>query len=111
MLARVISCAVIGLDGVVVEVEVDTGQGLPKITIVGLPDAAVQESKERVQSAIKNAGLYFPRKKMTVNLAPASVRNRSDTFGLSVWSYVKYARRIHRPCWPSHAARCWFGNA
>jgi len=48
MLARVYSCAVIGLDGVVVEVEVDSGQGLPKIIIVGLPDAAVQESRERV---------------------------------------------------------------
>ena len=84
MLARVISCAVIGLDGVVVEVEVDTGQGLPKITIVGLPDAAVQESKERVQSAIKNAGLYFPRKKMTVNLAPASVRKFGPIYDLPI---------------------------
>ena len=53
MLARVFSCAVIGLEGVVVEVEVDTSQGLPSIVIVGLPDAAVQESRERVQSAIK----------------------------------------------------------
>ncbi|MBP7355531.1 MAG: magnesium chelatase, partial [Longilinea sp.] len=57
MLARVLSCAVIGLDGVIVEVEVDTGPGLPSIVIVGLPDAAVQESRERVQAAIKNAGL------------------------------------------------------
>ena len=56
MLARVFSCAVIGLDGVVVEVEVDTGGGLPHMVIVGLPDAAVQESRERVQSAVKNAG-------------------------------------------------------
>jgi magnesium chelatase family protein len=60
MLARVFSCAVIGLDGVVVDVEVDTSSGLPKILIVGLPDAAVQESRERVQSAIKNSNLYFP---------------------------------------------------
>ena len=60
MLARVFSCAVIGLDGVIVDVEVDTGQGLPSIIVVGLPDAAVQESRERVQSAIKNSGLTLP---------------------------------------------------
>jgi magnesium chelatase family protein len=84
MLARVNSCAVIGLDGVVVEVEVDTGQGLPKVIIVGLPDAAVQESRERVQSAIKNAGLYFPRKKVTVNLAPASVRKVGPVYDLPI---------------------------
>ena len=61
MLARVHSCAVIGLEGEIIEVEVDTGQGLPGMTIVGLPDAAVQESRERVQAAIKNAGLPYPR--------------------------------------------------
>ena len=54
MLARVYSCAVIGLDGVIVEVEVDTAQGLPGMDIVGLPDAAVQESKQRVQAAFQN---------------------------------------------------------
>jgi len=84
MLARVNSCAVIGLDGVVVEVEVDSSQGLPKVIIVGLPDAAVQESRERVQSAIKNAGLYFPRKKITVNLAPASVRKVGPVYDLPI---------------------------
>ncbi len=84
MLARVFSCAIIGLDGVVVEVEVDTGQGLPKIIIVGLPDAAVQESRERVQMAIKNAGLYFPRKRITVNLAPASVRKEGPSYDLPI---------------------------
>ena len=84
MLARVFSCAIIGLDGVVVEVEVDTGQGLPKIIIVGLPDAAVQESRERVQMAIKNAGLYFPLKRITVNLAPASVRKEGPSYDLPI---------------------------
>ncbi|MEK6222411.1 MAG: magnesium chelatase, partial [Chloroflexota bacterium] len=84
MLAKVMSCAVIGLDGVVVEVEVDTGQGLPKVIIVGLPDAAVQESKERVAAAIKNAGLYFPRKRVTVNLAPASVRKVGPVYDLPI---------------------------
>jgi len=84
MLARVFSCAVIGLDGVVLEVEVDTGGGLPKMVIVGLPDAAVQESRERVQSAVKNSGLYYPRKKVTVNLAPASVRKEGPVYDLPI---------------------------
>jgi magnesium chelatase family protein len=84
MLARVFSCAVIGLDGVIVEVEVDTGQGLPGMTIVGLPDAAVQESRERVQAAIKNAGMFFPRKRVVVNLAPASVRKEGPAYDLPI---------------------------
>jgi magnesium chelatase family protein len=84
MLARVFSCAVIGLDGVVVEVEVDTGLGLPGMTIVGLPDAAVQESRERVQAAVKNAGIEFPRKRIIVNLAPASVRKEGPTYDLPI---------------------------
>lgn len=84
MLARVYSCAVIGLEGVIVEVEVDTGDGLPYMAIVGLPDAAVQESRERVQMAIKNAGLYYPRKRLTVNLAPASVRKEGPAYDLPI---------------------------
>jgi len=84
MLARVFSCAVIGLDGVIVEVEVDLSNGLQAMIIVGLPDAAVQESRERVQSAIKNAGLYFPRKRVTVNLAPASVRKEGPAYDLPI---------------------------
>src|SRR5512139_695815 len=84
MLARVFSCAVIGLDGVVVEVEVDTGLGLPGMTIVGLPDAAVQESRERVQAAVKNAGIDFPRKRIIVNLAPATVRKEGPAYDLPI---------------------------
>src|SRR5512135_3858901 len=84
MLARVFSCAVIGLDGVIVEVEVDFGQGLPHMAIVGLPDAAVQESRERVYSAIKNVGLFYPRKPLTVNLAPASVRKEGPAYDLPI---------------------------
>ncbi len=84
MLARVFSCAVIGLEGVVVEVEVDTGLGLPGMTIVGLPDAAVQESRERVQAAVKNAGIDFPRKRIIVNLAPASVRKEGPAYDLPI---------------------------
>ena len=84
MLARVFSCAVVGLDGILVEVEVDTGQGLPGMTIVGLPDAAVQESRERVQSAIKNAGLIYPRRRVVVNLAPASIRKEGPVYDLPI---------------------------
>ncbi len=84
MLARVYSCAVLGLDGVIVEVEVDTAGGLPKIVVVGLPDTAVQESKERVLSAIKNSGLETPRRKIRVNLAPASVRKEGPAYDLPI---------------------------
>src|ERR1051326_9470520 len=84
MLARVFSCAVIGLEGVIVEVEVDYSNGLPAVIIVGLPDAAVQESRERVQTAIKNAGLHFPRHRIVVNLAPAAVRKDGPAYDLSV---------------------------
>ncbi|MEW6650292.1 MAG: YifB family Mg chelatase-like AAA ATPase, partial [Chloroflexota bacterium] len=62
----------------------DTGQGLPTMVIVGLPDAAVQESRERVQMAIKNTGLFFPRKRITVNLAPASVRKEGPAYDLPI---------------------------
>ncbi len=84
MLAKVFSCAVIGLDGVVVEVEVDTGRGLPSFVIVGLPDAAVQESRERVQAAVKNAGFYFPNQRVTVNLAPAAIRKEGPAYDLPI---------------------------
>ena len=84
MLASVHSCAVIGLDGVIVEVEVDTGVGLPGMDIVGLPDAAVQESRQRVQAAVKNAGLPYPRRRMVVNLAPATVRKEGPTYDLPI---------------------------
>ncbi len=72
MLAKVSSCAVVGLDGEVVQVEVDISQGLPAFSIVGLPDTAVQESKERVRSAVRNSGHEFPLRRITVNLAPAA---------------------------------------
>jgi magnesium chelatase family protein len=72
MLARVFSCAVVGLDGELVDVEIDISRGLPHTTVVGLPDTAVQESKERVRSAIRNSGLTYPvNSRITINLAPA----------------------------------------
>ena len=84
MLARVFSCAVVGLEGVIVEVEVDYSNGLPAVIIVGLPDAAVQESRERVQTAVKNAGLHFPRHRIVVNLSPASIRKEGPDYDLPI---------------------------
>jgi magnesium chelatase family protein len=76
---------VIGLDGVIVQVEVDTGQGMPGgMDIVGLPDGAVQESRQRVQAAIKNIGLPYPRRRLVVNLAPATVRKEGPTYDLPI---------------------------
>lgn len=83
MLAKVFSAAVVGLDAVPVEVEVDiASQGLPSFTIVGLPDKAVEESKERVRSAIKNSGADFPAKRITVNLAPADLPKEGPSYDL-----------------------------
>src|SRR3972149_2894206 len=82
MLAKVHTAAVVGLEGAIVEGEGDTARGLPSFTIVGLPDAAVQESRERVQAAIKNAGLVFPRQRLTVNLAPAALRKEGPAYHL-----------------------------
>lgn len=84
MLAHVYSCAVIGLEGVIIDVEVDYGPGQPHMAIVGLPDEAVKESRERVYSAIKNADLAYPRQPLTVNLAPASVRKEGPFFDLPI---------------------------
>ncbi len=84
MLARIFSCAVIGLEGAIIEVEVDTGVGLPGMDLVGLPDAAVQESRQRVQAAIRNTGLPYPRRRLVVNLAPASVRKEGPTYDLPI---------------------------
>ncbi len=84
MLAKVHSAAIVGLEGEIVEVEVDTARGLPSFTIVGLPDTAVQESRERVQSAIRNAGFIFPRQRVTVNLAPAALRKEGPAYDLPI---------------------------
>ena len=82
MLARVLSSAVIGIDAYLVEVEVDIVQGLPTFTTVGLPEAAVKESRERVKSAIANSGYHFPADRITVNLAPANIKKEGTGFDL-----------------------------
>src|SRR4030065_2871464 len=84
MLARVFSSMTTGIDASLVEVEVDMVYGLPIFTIVGLPDTAVRESRERVQSAPRNAGFKLPPKKITVNLAPANVRKEGALYDLPV---------------------------
>ncbi len=95
MLAKVFSCTVTDLDGDIIEVEVDTvSEGLPGTIIVGLPDAAVQESRERVRSAIRNTGLDYPRKKITINLAPADLRKEGPFFDLPIAVGILAAARI-----------------
>ena len=84
MLAKVISCAVVGLEGAIVEVEVDISPGLPSFTIVGLPDTAVQEARERVRAAIRNSGCRFPVKRITVNLAPADLKKEGPAYDLPI---------------------------
>ena len=84
MLAKVNSAAVVGLEGRLVEVEVDISNGLPSTTIVGLPDTAVQESRERVRSAIRNSGCTFPTKRITINLAPADLKKAGPAYDLPI---------------------------
>ena len=74
MLATSRSVALIGVDAVPVEVEVDVSPGIPSFTLVGLPDQAVSEARERVRAAIRNSGYPFPAARITVNLAPADLR-------------------------------------
>ncbi|MBN9387979.1 MAG: YifB family Mg chelatase-like AAA ATPase [Chloroflexi bacterium] len=85
MLAKVLGCAVVGLDGSLVEVEVDiSNAGLPLFTVVGLPDASVNEAKERVRSAIRNSLAIFPMKRITVNLAPGDLRKEGPAYDLAI---------------------------
>ncbi len=84
MIARVQSYALSGLEGTCVTVETDVSRGIPAYEMVGLPDTAVKESKERVKSAIKNSALEFPMHKVTVNFAPAYVKKEGTSFDLPV---------------------------
>ena len=85
MLAKVYSCALVGLEGAVIEVESDLNtRALPSVTLVGLPDAAVKESTERVRAAIYNSGLTYPRGRLTVNLAPADLRKEGPAYDLPI---------------------------
>src|SRR4030065_2972173 len=83
MLAKITSGSTVGLNATLIEVEVDIpNEGLPSFTIVGLPDKAVEEAKERVRSAIKNSGADFPSSRITVNLAPAELPKAGPAYDL-----------------------------
>ena len=82
MLATAQTCAVLGLDGYIVQAEVDISPGLPAFNIAGLPDTAVQEAKERVRAALRNSGCEFPLHRITVNLAPADLKKAGPAYDL-----------------------------
>ncbi|MDD5136306.1 MAG: magnesium chelatase domain-containing protein, partial [Candidatus Omnitrophica bacterium] len=84
MVAKVYSACVIGIDAREVTVEMDTAGGLPGISIIGLPDPSVRESRDRIKAAIKNSGLPFPTRKITINLAPADVKKEGASFDLPI---------------------------
>src|SRR5258706_9356860 len=84
VLAHVLSAALHGVEAALVRVEVDVTPGLPAFTTVGLPDSAVRESRERVRTAIRNAGFAFPSDRITVNLAPAGLRKEGASFDLPI---------------------------
>lgn len=96
MLSRVLSCATYGIDGYLVDVEVDLSGGFPAFTTVGLPDNAVKESKDRVYAAIKNAGFRFPARKITVNLAPADIKKEGSSFDLPIAIGILAATQVVR---------------
>ena len=84
MPCTVISASTYGIEAYLVHVEVDTSRQLPTFTVVGLPDSAVRESRERVMAAIRNSGYEWPRRRVTVNLAPADVRKEGSAFDLAI---------------------------
>ncbi len=94
MLAKAFTAAVVGVEAFLVEVEVDISYGLPGFSLVGLPDGAVKESKERLRSAVKNGGYDFPTQRITVNLAPADVKKEGTGFDLPIAAALLCATRV-----------------
>jgi magnesium chelatase family protein len=84
MLAKIYSCAIHGVEGAIIQVEIDVANGLPTFSIVGLPDNAVRESRDRVKAAIKNCGYEFPNRRIIVNLAPADIKKEGAGFDLPI---------------------------
>jgi len=84
MISKLKSCTIYGIDSFIVEVEVDLSNGLPAFDLVGLPDTAIRESKERVRAAVKNQGFDFPIRRITVNLAPADIKKEGPQFDLPI---------------------------
>jgi len=94
MLAKVQSVALVGLDAHLIDVEVDIAGGLPQFSVVGLPDATVRESRDRVRSALKNTGFHFPAKKITVNLAPADIKKEGAGLDLAIAIGILVAEEV-----------------
>ncbi|MGO1818538.1 magnesium chelatase domain-containing protein, partial [Senegalia sp. (in: firmicutes)] len=84
MLSKINTCVLQGLDGNIVEVETDLSNGMPCFNIVGLPDASIKESKDRVRTAINNSGFKFPLNRITINLAPASLKKQGSQMDLAI---------------------------
>jgi magnesium chelatase family protein len=97
MLAKVRSVALVGLDAHLIDVEVDIAGGLPQFSVVGLPDATVKESRDRVRSALKNTGFHFPAKKITVNLAPADIKKEGAGLDLAIAIGILVAEEVIVP--------------
>ncbi len=102
MLAKVLSAGLWGLEAHLIEVEVDIGGGLPQFSIVGLPDATVRESRDRVRAALKNTGFKFPPKKITVNLAPAGIKKEGSGLELAIAIALLAAEGVIEPETISH---------
>lgn len=94
MLAKVLSAALVGLDAHLIDVEVDIAGGLPQFSVVGLPDATVRESRDRVRSALKNTGFHFPAKRITVNLAPADIKKEGAGLDLAIAIGILVAEEV-----------------
>ena len=94
MLASIQSCGLSGIDGFSVTAEINLASGMPMFEIVGLPDASVKESRERVRAALKNSGFDFPNGRITVNLAPADQRKEGPAYDLPI---------ALGACWPARA--------
>jgi magnesium chelatase family protein len=97
MFIKVFSVSVIGMDSYPIAVEVDVSDGLPQFATVGLPDASVKESRDRIRAAIRNSGYPFPRSHVTVNLAPADLRKEGTGFDLPIAVGILAARRWRSP--------------
>ena len=94
MLSKILSAAVVGVDAYIVEVEVDIEFGLPSFTVVGLPEAAVRESRERVRAAVANSGYQCPNDRITVNLAPAGIKKEGTGYDLPIAVGIQAAQEV-----------------
>jgi magnesium chelatase family protein len=87
-LARAWSVALCGVDGQIVEIEADIGRGLPGVHLVGLPDAAVQESRDRVRAAVVNSGQAWPKERIVLALSPATLRKTGSAFDVALVKHL-----------------------